>query len=143
MNGPESRTVKIILRCAYLADQFQHALSFIDQSLCIFPTVDCDPRARSRRGSGRRASLEVVAGLFLAWSSLHGRRKAGVGKAMRLSFKGGVSEATDTSMVGSVSHGVIFHIRSVAESTLFCSILLSGLFAASRSECEEINRAVL
>ena len=77
MNGPESRTGKIILRCAYLADQFQHALSFVDQSLCIFPTVDCDPRARSRRSSGRRASLEVVGGLFLAWSSLHGQWKAG------------------------------------------------------------------
>ena len=98
MNGPESRTGKIILRCTYLADQFQHALSFVDQSLCIFPTVDCNPRARSRRSSGRRASLEVVGGLFLAWSSVTAGGRRARGKAMRLPVEGGVSEETDTSV---------------------------------------------
>ena len=98
MNGPESRTGKIILRCTYLADQFQHALSFVDQSLCIFPTVDCNPRARSRRSSGRRASLEVVGGLFLAWSSVTAGGRRARGKAMSPPFEGGVSEETDTSM---------------------------------------------
>ena len=143
MNGPESRTEKIILRCAYLADQFQHVLSFVGQSLWMFPPVDCDPCARSRRSSGRRASLEVVGGLFPAWSSLHGRRKAGAWET-----NGGCPLKVESrrrptrACVGSVSHGVVFHIRSVAEST-FYSILLSGLFMASRSECEEVNRAVL
>jgi hypothetical protein len=143
MNGPQSCTGKFILRCTYLADQFQHALSFVNQSLWMFPVIDCDPRARSRRSSGRRAALEVVGGLFPAWSSLHGRRKAGAGKAIGGPLKVESRRRPIRAGVASVSHGVIFYIRSVAETTLFCSILLSGFFMASRSEREKINMAVL
>jgi hypothetical protein len=33
MNGPQSRTGKIILQCTYLADQIEHVMPFVDQSL--------------------------------------------------------------------------------------------------------------